>query len=319
MIDIRNQKHLVQTKKWNSFKKEYGRAKVDKVGGVYMLIKKIPFTNFYLGFSPKVNFLEQSVDFIKIEKYCKKNNISFIRFDVPNILKNTAEGNLWEKKLKDKGKKSPRNTFTVENIYLDLTKDIDSILKEMHPKKRYNIRYAIRKGVEIKISQKDRDLEDFWKLHYKTSKRQMFLTYPKKYFEKMHQILGKDVYYIKAFVNKNLATVWMIITTKDTIYYTFGGSDSKWNKYYPNDLVGFEAIKLGKRLNKKYFDMWGAEKGKGFTEFKLKYGAEKLRFLDSYDIVYKKIPYYLFNTTYGLFWKAQYIKRKIKKIGGLIR
>ncbi len=313
MIDITNQIHLAQTPKWNDFKKEYGGGNIKKTQDIYVLIKKMPFINAYLGYSPKVNFTKQKVDFKELKKFAQENNLSFIRFDIPNILENTKEGRKWKKILSTKGRKAPRNTFTQEDIILNLKQDLEEIMKNMHSKKRYNIRYAQKKGVKVKIGQTSKDLNDFWNLHSATAKRQMFLTHPKRYFEKIREVLKDDVYFVKAYVEKQIATVWMIIATKDTIYYAYGGSNPKFNKVYPNDLVGFEAIKLGKKLKKDYFDMWGAEKGKGFTEFKLKYGAEKVRFLDSFDIVYKPLPYHFFNIAYGLFWKAQDIKRFIKR------
>ena len=55
MININKQIHLVQTEKWTKFKELTGN-KVIKVGEVYIMLKKIPILNSYMGYAPKVNF-----------------------------------------------------------------------------------------------------------------------------------------------------------------------------------------------------------------------------------------------------------------------
>ena len=310
MTDIKNQIHLVQTPEWNEFKKKYGNT-VFKFGDIFMLVKKIPFTTSYVGYAPKVNLNVQAVDFTKLNETCKKRNISFIRFDIPNILINTKEGKYWNEKLQKLAKKAPRNTFTQKNIYLDLTPDLETIVKNMHPKKRYNINYAQRRGVKVTILQNTEGFKNFWELHRQTADRQGFLTHDRKYYSTINDVLKGDLYYIQAEVNNTPTASWVIIHNDETIYYTYGGSDIRYNKFYPSDLVGFEAIKLGKRLNAKMFDMWGAEENKGFTDFKLRYGGNLVEYIPSYDYVVNKIPYQTFNLMYGTFWKLQEIKRKI--------
>ena len=136
MLNIKKQIHLVQTQKWNEFKKEYG-TRIDNFEDIFFLVKKIPLTNKYMGYCPKLNFEKQSINFKNFKKYCIQENISFVRFDVPNILSESKEGKKWKNKLKGICTKSPRNTFTKKNIYLNLEPEIEEILKNMHPKKRY--------------------------------------------------------------------------------------------------------------------------------------------------------------------------------------
>lgn len=309
-VDIESQIHLVQTKDWNTFKQAYG-TKVGHFEDIYFLVKKLPFSTKYMGYAPKVNFNAQNVDFVKLKEYCKQNNIAFIRFDVPNILEYTKNGEKWDKKLKTICKKSPRNTFTKQNIYLDISKDIEELLKNMHQKRRYNIRYAQRNGVKIEISQSKEAFNTFYDLHSKTAKRQRFLTHSKKYFEQMHKKLDKHMYFITAMVGKTAVTSWMVIIYNKTLYYPFGASIEENKNRHPSDLVGFEAIKLGKSKGATMFDMWGAEKGKGFTDFKLKYGATLLTYLSSYDFVIDSFAHKQFNLMYQTFWKLQGLRKKL--------
>lgn len=306
---IKNQTHLVQSKKWNLFKKSYG-TKIQNFEAIFFLEKNIPFTKYKMGYAPKVNFNIQPLNFKKLKEFAIKNNYAFIRFDVPNVLLN--ENNI-EKELNKYCKKAPRNTFTKKNIYLNLQPSIEDIVKSFHQKKRYNIKQAQKRGVQIKIEQTEQAFENFWHLHSLTAKNQGFLIHSKSYFKKVFKTFDKNVFFVQGFVNNNVASCWMIIFEEKTIYYIYGGSDPKYNNYFPNDLVGFEAIKLGKKLGAEAFDMWGAEEGKGFTDFKLKYGAKLIEYIDSYDLVINKFGYLWFNFCYEGFWKVVALKKKIIK------
>jgi len=311
MINIEKQIHLVQTEKWTQFKEQTGN-KVIKIGEVYIMLKKIPLLKSYMGYAPKVNFESQKMEFTELKVACQKENISFVRFDVPNILLQSKIGKKWGPILSENCIKAPRDTFTKNNIYLDLKPGIDSILKNMHAKKRYNIRYAQRSGVEVKVGSTTENFENFWKLHKQTSDRQGFLTHPKSYYEKVHSKFKDSVYYIEARVESHLTTSWMILFSDKTMYYIYGGSSGEFNNKYPNDLVGFKAIELGISKNIELFDMWGAEDGKGFTEFKLRYGGELLEYVNSYDFVIEQFPYKFFNIVYETFWSVANLVKKLK-------
>ena len=305
---ITKQIHLVQTEIWNKFKTNYG-TKIEKFEDIYILVKKIPFLSLKMGYSPKVNFNVQKVNFENLKKFAKQNNFAFIRFDVPNVL--TLQKESTENLLQKHCKKAPRNTFTKKNIYLNLNLEEAELMAKMHQKKRYNIKQAKRRGVVVKIRQTPQAFENFWQLHVLTANNQGFLIHPKDYFKLVYKTFEKNVFFVQGYVKNEIASCWMIIFEGKTIYYIYGGSNPKFNNYYPNDLVGFEAIKLGKKLGAAVFDMWGAEEGKGFTDFKLKYGAELVEYIDSYDLVINRVGYYWFNFIYESFWKLVVFKRKI--------
>lgn len=311
MINFSKQTHIVQTELWAKFKEQTGN-KVIKVNDVYIMLKKIPFLNTKMGYAPKVNFEVQKLDFEELKKTCLEQNISFVRFDVPNLLLKSKSGEKWEAKLKEICLKAPRNTFTKQNIYMDLKPGLDSILSKMHSKKRYNIRYAQRSGVEISTGSEEKNFENFWKLHKETADRQGFLTHSKNYYKGVHDRFKNSVYYIEARVEKHLTTSWMILTSEKTMYYIYGGSSGEHNNKYPNDLVGYKAIELGISKGMELFDMWGAEDGKGFTEFKLRYGGELLEYIPSYDYVIRPLPYKLFNFIYKSFWTIVGITKKFR-------
>jgi len=70
-----------------------------------------------------------------------------------------------------------------------------------------------------------------------------------------------------------------------------------------NNLIAWEAIKLGKKLDCKNFDMWGALDPNastknpwfGFHRFKMGYGGKLVEYIGTYDLVFNW-PIYLFFT-----------------------
>ena len=69
-----------------------------------------------------------------------------------------------------------------------------------------------------------------------------------------------------------------------------------------NNLMMWEAIKLGKKLNLKTFDLWGREEGKGFTKFKEGYNPKVVTFIGTWDLVINKPIYCLYRLTENLRW-----------------
>ena len=81
-----------------------------------------------------------------------------------------------------------------------------------------------------------------------------------------------------------------------------------------SNLLMWEAIKLGKKLGAKKFDMWGSlgpnydtdDPWSGFTRFKEGYGTKFVEFTGSYDLVINKNLYKLYNLADK--FRGQYLK-----------
>lgn len=73
----------------------------------------------------------------------------------------------------------------------------------------------------------------------------------------------------------------------------------------------WEAIRLGRSLGLKTFDLWGREEGKGFTRFKEGYNPKVIEFIGSWDLVINKPLYYLYRIAEGLRWKFLRLKARL--------
>ena len=107
-----------------------------------------------------------------------------------------------------------------------------------------------------------------------------------------------------AYYQNEPLTAWMLLNFKDTLYYPYGGSTKTHPEVMANNLVAWEAIKLGKKLDLKKFDMWGAlgpdanpkDPWYGFHKFKLGFGGRLVEYIGTYDLVFNWPLYWAFTT-----------------------
>ena len=310
--------HIVQTPEWGEFKTKMGTPSI-RVGDLQFTKHPIPFTPYFVGYAPKVNFISQKFSWNELRAVAEEEKCAVIRFDIPNILKEDSSGTNKKiiEKIDDHCRKSPRNTFTKWNILIDLDKPEEEIIAGLEQKTRYNSRLAARKGVEVTLENNTKGLKTFLQLHFDTAKRQGFFPHSEKYYTEAFETLNKynkANILIASYKDRPLAA-WMLFNHENTIYYTYGGSSNENRDLMASNLIAYEAIKLGKRLNCKVFDMWGATNNRndeywGFTRFKLGYGGELVEHIDSYDFVINPIVYFAFNFAYDLFWKIKKAKLK---------
>lgn len=297
--------HVIQSWEWGQFRESigirilrYGLYEGRELKSAFQLtLHKIPFLNKYVGYLPKGPKPNQALA-EALKKIGQENNCLFIKIE-PDIEDS-------QNQISKDFIKSPKPLFTKYNFVLDLTKSEEEILKNMHPKTRYNIRVAQKHGVKVDQRIDDQALEIYLKLYFETTKRQGYHGHNQTYHRKAWQTLkkaGMARILIATYQNKPL-TAWMLLNFKDTLYYPYGGSSKTHPEVMANNLVAWEAIKLGKKLQLKKFDMWGAlgpdadskDPWYGFHKFKMGYGGKLVQYLGSFDLVLNWPGYIAFTT-----------------------
>lgn len=295
--------HVIQSFEWGEFRKalripllRYGLYQKGKLINAFELtLHKIPFTNEFVGYLPKGPMPDKTLA-QALKKIGKENNCAFIKIE-PNV-----EVTSNKLQVTSNFKRSPKPLFTKYNFVLDLTKSEDQLLKDMHSKTRYNIKVAQKRGVKVEERTDDEAFEIYLKLYFDTTKRQGYHGHNKDYHKKVWDTF-KDAgmaHLLIASFNGEPLTAWMLLNFKDTLYYPYGGSSKSHPEVMANNLVAWEAIKLGKKLGLKYFDMWGAlgpnadpkDPWFGFHKFKMGYGGKLTEYLETYDLVFNW-PVYL--------------------------
>lgn len=308
--------HPLQTWEWGEFRKEWGNTverliykDKKKQKALQIIFSKIPHTDFTIGTALKCDFLTREV-LKKIKEKGEKANAIFIKIE-PNIRKDQKEKGKQIEILKNEGCAKGKPLFTPQTFLLDVRKSEEELLLSFHPKTRYNIRYAQRKGVKIEEDNSTSAFKRYLKLTFETAKRQNFYAHTPKY----HQIMWKHLYtsFVKqkrepiahlltAKYKGKIIVAWIVFTLGKFLYYPYGASDYKYHKLMASNLMLWEAIRFAKNKGLEFFDLWGKEEGKGFTRFKEGYNPETVEFIGSWDLVINKKAYIVYKIADKIRW-----------------
>jgi lipid II:glycine glycyltransferase (peptidoglycan interpeptide bridge formation enzyme) len=294
--------HPLQSWQWGEFRKDWGNEVVRFSSG-QVIFSKVPLFGltigtFIKGPKPTKTMLEE------LKKIGKEKNSIFIKLE-PNVV---SDDTSLLKKYCVPGKR----LFTPETFIIDLTKSEEELLKSFSSKTRYNIRLAQKHGVTIEENNSEEAFKKYLELTFATAKRQGFYAHTKKYHQLMWQYLkGNIAHLLTAKYKGKILTAWILFVWKDTLYYPYGASSQEHKEVMANNLIMWEAIRFGKKLGLKKFDLWGKEEGKGFTRFKEGYNPEVVRFLGTWDLVINPFLYWLYRIAEYLRWLLLRLKSKI--------
>ncbi|KKR80859.1 MAG: FemAB family protein [Candidatus Daviesbacteria bacterium GW2011_GWA1_41_61] len=308
--------HIMQSWQWGEFRqslgtkvKRYGLYKNGKMVQAFQLtFHKIPLSNSYIGYLPKGPFPDENLA-QALKKIAQEERCAFIKVE-PDVEALSVKGK--GLRIDKKFKVSPKPLFTKYNYLLDLTQPEEEILKKMHPKFRYNIKVAQKHGVKVEERTDDQAFAIYLKLHFATTQRQGFLSHTHKYHRQVWETLKQAqmarlliAFYQPSDKKEPLPlNAWMITNFKDTLYYPYGGSLKEYKNVMAPTLTAWEAIKLGKKLKLKKFDLWGGANPNlgakdpyfGFSRLKENLGAELVEYIGTYDLVFNPLIYILINT-----------------------
>lgn len=311
--------HPLQSPEWGEFRKKTG-VKVIRSNCFQLTIHKIPYTPWTIGYLPKgpMPTKEMLTQLIGIGK---KEKCIFIQLE-PNIKKSqlpnypiTQSPNL---------RPATHPLFTKYTFILDLTKSEEELLKAMHPKTRYNIRVAQKHGVKVIEDNSDEAFEIYLKLSKETTNRQGFYAHTEHYHRMMWETLQVQSSYDKltshlflanyepSTMNRQPITLvaWILFIYKDTLYYPYGASSTLHRETMASNLLMWEAIRFGKKLGLKKFDMWGAlgpnpdvkDPWYGFHRFKEGYGPKHTEFVGSFDLIINPVLYEIYKILDKVRW-----------------
>jgi lipid II:glycine glycyltransferase (peptidoglycan interpeptide bridge formation enzyme) len=308
--------HPLQSWFWGEARKKMGLeilrlAEIEdkKIKNVFQLtLHPLPFFHKKIGYLPRSVFPSDEVlEFLY--HFGKKNNLIFIKIEP------------YEEKSKIKNKKlvlSPHPLFPYWTQIVDLTKSEDELLKSFHPKTRYNIRLAQKKGVIVKEESNEKGFKIFAKLYFDTCRRQKYFGHNYQYHQIVWETLKEKIAHILiAYYQNEPLAVYQIWVYKEVGYYPYGGSSEKFRNFMGANLLMWEAIKFSKKMGAKKFDMWGSlppnyspnHPWAGFTRFKKGYNGKFLQMVGSFDLIIDPFFYKL----YSLIFPVRELILKIKR------
>ncbi len=204
---------------------------------------------------------------------------------------------------------------------LDLRgKTKDDIFKEFHQKTRYNVRYAIKKGVVIKEGTRD-DLKAFHDIMIETGKRDEFGIRSLEYFEKMYDELvpfGHMKLLLAYYEDKPIAGIIPIIYG-NKVWYLYGASSNSHRNLMPNYLLQWTMIQEAIDLGADMYDFRGvagvvdeSHPQYGLYRFKKGFNAVFTEFIGEVYISYKPLVHKAYKFSEKAFRSLRSFLRKIK-------
>lgn len=271
-----------------------------------VLIKKLPFIPYTFLYSPRgplCDFNNQETLELfteEVKRLCRKHRAFLFKAD-PYIDENdnTAIENLTKQGFIFNRDKSEDETVQCKSYYLlnIENKTQDEVFADFHSKYRYNIRLAIKKGVDCRYYGKEK-LKDFCKLMEETGKRDGFCTRSIDYFEKIMDAFGKHCRLYMCYKDGVPLSGAIAINYGGKTAYVYGASSSQHRELMPNYLMQWTMIKWAIETGCIIYDFQGiphfddeSHPNYGVYRFKKGFNGYVQKYAGEFDYVAKPLIY----------------------------
>jgi hypothetical protein len=161
---------------------------------------------------------------------------------------------------------------------LDLTVGPQNIYSNLRDSTRRNIKKAQKENVSITISTSLQSIKEFYRLNVMTRKEHGLPPQPYGFFQRLHRdIISKEMGFIAAASHNNItisANVFFCFGKE--VIYKYGASDKTYQNLRANNLVMWEAIKVGCDRGYEQLCFGRTEpENKGLMQFKSGWGSKE--------------------------------------------
>jgi peptidoglycan pentaglycine glycine transferase (the first glycine) len=285
---------FLQSWEWGQFQASLGqrvhRLKLTDMMQVQAIVKKMPLGRVYLELPKGPVCLESKIrsrelwrDFsAQLREIGRQEKAVLARINPPyELVPDLVEAGFRPPEILLR-QREPERT-----ILVDLARSEDELLENMHEKSRYNIRLAQRKGVVVRLATADKGaFETFLRLLGETTKRDSIVSWPRERFWKFREVFmtsspNQETPHAELLVGEykgEILAAAIVMLFGDSGTYLYAASSAQERSANAPSLVLWEAIKLTKRVGKKWYDMWGVAPNDspehswaGITRFKSRY------------------------------------------------
>ncbi|MDR2753686.1 MAG: aminoacyltransferase [Oscillospiraceae bacterium] len=299
--------HFMQSAQWAQLKREWGREVVVSrnaegkiVGGMSVLVRKMPLfgrTMLYIGRGPVAapdDFATLEDLFKSIPVLAKKHKAYIFKMDPPVPKSNEAFIDF----MVAQGFRQPSDDAHFKGVQsrfvflLNLAgKTEEEVFASFHPKTRYNIRLAQKRGVEVKLCGPEA-CEDFARIMHTTGARDGFIVRPQAYFERMLGAMGEHARLYMAYFEGEPIAGALPIQYGDKTWYLYGASDNAHRNCMPNYLLQWEMIRWAVEGGSRLYDFRGVSGGlnesdilPGLYKFKKGFNGDFTEFAGEFNLV----------------------------------
>ena len=193
-------------------------------------------------------------------------------------------------------RRSVSNQLPSDTMLIDLTPTEDEILERMHPKTRYNIRLALRKGIQVRKVGHDH-LLTFYELYKETCERNHIQLHDLSFFEALFgpEDESASVTLLMAFLDKTPLSAMFLSRSAHRATYLYGASSSALRNSMSTYALQWSAIQLAKSWNCSEYDLFGVSPTQskdhpmsGLHSFKKGFGGNMLHRMGCWDFAFKQ-------------------------------
>ncbi len=200
------------------------------------------------------------------------------------------------------------------DFFVDIERPERSILAGMSKDRRYGIRKGTERGVSVWTAENREDVEQAYQLLLQTHKRARFPLEPVRFFSEIFRNFARDRFCILTAKHKDrpLATCVVAVDGRSGVnWYAGSSSDPSASRFYPNDVVIWEAIRWSRAHGLSFFEMGGGGPpgdARGFVSFKKQFGGATVD-VGRYTFVPKPWKFGLASRGFGLFRMIRRLSR----------
>ena len=231
---------------------------------------------------------EEKAYVIKIDPDVPSDNTEFVKILEENGFRTREMGKNFEAI-------QPRYVF---RLYLNGRTE-EEIQADFHQKWRYNIRVAVKKGVEVRLCGKEM-VPEFARIMVETGLRDNFATRPPEYFSAMLDNLGDKCRLYMAFHEGQPIAGTLAILYGDKVWYLYGASSNEHRNLMPNYLLQWNMMQWAIENNCRVYDFRGVSGDisednphYGLYRFKKGFGGDFTEFVGEYDYIQNKLMYFV--------------------------
>ncbi|MEP6756665.1 MAG: peptidoglycan bridge formation glycyltransferase FemA/FemB family protein [Chthonomonadales bacterium] len=192
-------------------------------------------------------------------------------------------------------KRAPIDLTPVHTLVLDIAGTPESILAQMKPKGRYNLKLADKHGVTVRQSRNINDLQTFYALFKETAGRNGFFAEPYGFFLNLSSVyfpknLGE--LFIAEWQGETLAAILVTYCGMRSTYL-YGGSSNQNRQVMPNYLLQWSAVLESRRRGCTEYDFFGYDPfGQtdhlyaGISRFKTQFGGRRMDSIGARDFIF---------------------------------
>ena len=324
--------HLFQSGFWCRFKERFGWTPVAFQVGIrpkegegeiplFLLLRTLypGFSIAYVPFGPTLPLgFSEDTQWMLLSRWAILQRIAealgkelpslcrMIRFDLP-----------WEKPSKGENLqlnpppdtrlcKAPMDIQPPDTVVLDLSRTEEELLLGMKPKTRYNVRLAMKKGVEVRQGRVE-ELPAWYSIYQETAERDRIAIHPYTYYRTLFDLSlsyggeSPQLSLFLAFYEGILVGGIIVALFKGEAIYLYGASSNQHRNVMASHLLQWEAMKWARQRGATQYDLFGIPPAEdpahpmgGLYRFKTGFGGRILHRWGSWDYPIHGVSYEIY-------------------------